>query len=45
MDAMMLFDTKLKVSIDLELHPYRPEDFTEDNPFVKEILQYGIRII
>lgn len=44
-DAMMLFDAKYKVSIDLELHPYRPEDFTEDNPFVKEILQEGIRII
>jgi uncharacterized protein len=44
-DAMMLFDTKLKVSIDLEIHPYRPEEFNEDNPFVKEILETGIRIV
>lgn len=44
-DAMKLFDTKLKISIDLELHPYRPEDFNTDNPFVSEILKHGIRIL
>jgi predicted nucleotidyltransferase len=35
----------IRSSIDLETHPFRPEDFTEDNPFVKEILAHGIRII
>lgn len=44
-DNQRLFNAKYKSSIDLETHPYRPEDFTEDNPFVKEILETGIRII
>ena len=35
----------LKTSIDLEIHPFRTEDFTEDNPFVKEILQTGLKLI
>ncbi len=28
----------------IEPHPFRSEDFTEDNPFVKEILSTGFRI-
>ncbi len=44
-DNIKLINAALKSSIDLETHPYRPEDFTEDNPFVKEILAHGIRII
>ena len=40
-----LKEAKLSVSYDLSPLPYRPEDFTEDNLFVKEILKYGIRII
>jgi predicted nucleotidyltransferase len=36
---------KLNISYDLETHPFRPEDFTEDNPFVKEILKNGIRVV
>jgi predicted nucleotidyltransferase len=44
-DNCKLSKSKIKASIDLETHPYRPEDFTEDNPFVKEILETGIRII
>ncbi|MFH1052315.1 MAG: nucleotidyltransferase domain-containing protein [bacterium] len=36
---------KLNTSYDLEIHPYRPEDFTEENPFVQEILSHGIRIV
>ena len=35
----------LKTSIDLEIHPYKTEDFTEDDPFVKEILQTGLKIV
>jgi uncharacterized protein len=29
---------------DIETHPFRPEDFTPNNPFVKEILKTGLRI-
>jgi len=35
----------LKTTTDLQIHPYRPEDFTEDDPFVAEILRTGIRIV
>ena len=35
----------LRTSIDLEVHPFKTEDFTEDNPFVKEILQTGLKLI
>lgn len=28
----------------IEPHPFRPEDFTQDNPLVREILATGIRI-
>jgi predicted nucleotidyltransferase len=28
----------------IEPHPFRTEDFTEDNPFVEEIINTGIRI-
>ena len=44
-DSQKLNNALLKTSIDLETHPYRPEDFTIDNPFVREILEYGIRIV
>ena len=35
----------LSISPDLEILPYRPEDFTPDDPFVKEILETGIPVI
>ena len=35
----------LSVSSDLEILPYRPEDFTPDDPFVKEIMETGVRIV
>jgi uncharacterized protein len=44
-DNIKLADATIRTSIDIETHPYRPEDFTEDNLFVKEILERGIRII
>ncbi|HEX9973407.1 MAG TPA: nucleotidyltransferase domain-containing protein [bacterium] len=28
----------------IEPHPFRTEDFTEDNPFVEEIISTGIKI-
>ncbi len=38
---------KLKViQIDsIEIHPYKPDEFTKWDPFVKEILKTGIRIL
>jgi predicted nucleotidyltransferase len=44
-DLDTLRDAKFAVNTDISPLPYRPEDFTEDNLFVKEILNYGIRII
>ena len=44
-DNQKIMRAKLNTSYDLEIHPYRPEDFTEDNPFVQEILSHGIRIV
>jgi len=35
----------LKVDTRLEAHPFRPEDFTLDNPFVEEIVETGVRIV
>jgi uncharacterized protein len=35
----------LSVSSDLEVLPYRPEDFTPDDPFVKEIIRTGVQIV
>lgn len=35
----------IRVSYDLEVHPFRTEDFNKDNPFVEEILATGIRIV
>jgi len=44
-DNLMLSKPVIKTNTDLETHPFRPEDFTEDNPFVQEILKHGIRIV
>ena len=35
----------LQTSTDLEIHPFKTDDFTEDNPFVKEIIRTGLKII
>ncbi len=35
----------LSVSSDLEILPYRPEDFTSDVPFVKKIMETGVKIV
>jgi uncharacterized protein len=34
----------LSISCDLEVLPYIPEDFTDDDPFVKEIIETGIEM-
>jgi uncharacterized protein len=35
----------LSTSIDLEVHPFNTQDFIDKNPFVREIIETGIRII
>ena len=35
----------LNISYDLDVLPYNTKDFTEDDPFVKEILETGVPII
>jgi uncharacterized protein len=35
----------LSVSSDIEVLPYCPKDFTKDDPFVKEIIDTGIKIV
>ena len=35
----------LSVSSVIEVLPYKPEDFTEEDPFVKEILETGVQIV
>jgi len=34
----------LPISSEHEVHPYTPEDFTEDDPFVKEIIETEIEL-
>jgi len=33
------------VDVRIEPHPFRPEDFTADNPWAAEILRGGIKIV
>jgi len=46
--GMPFYDSKklnpfvLKVDTRIELHPFRPEDFTEANDFIREIIKSGI---
>jgi predicted nucleotidyltransferase len=34
----------IKTDTRIEPHPFRPEDFTDENPFVKEILRQGVEL-
>jgi len=35
----------LSISSDLEIMPFHPKDFNKDNPFAKEIIESGIKIV
>lgn len=37
--------TTISVSSQLEVLPFKTSDFTDDDPFVKEILETGVRIV
>ena len=43
-DTTRLIPYILKVDTAIEVHPFRPEEFSTDNPFVQEILDTGIRV-
>ena len=43
-DRKRLLKYLVKTNTDVELHPFRSEDFTIDNPFVEEIIKTGRRI-
>ena len=44
-DTKRLIPYILKVDTAIEVHPFRPEDFTNANPFVQEILSTGLKIV
>ena len=44
-DIDMLRDAKFAINTDISPMPYRPEDFTPDDLFAREILKNGIRIV
>ena len=43
-DRDLIRKIKLTVSSSLEPIPYRPEDFTEEDPFVKKIIDTGMNL-
>lgn len=45
LDNQNLANAILNSSIDIQSHPYRPEDFNQDNPFIAEIMKHAIRIL
>lgn len=43
-DTELILNKTKNINRMIEPHPFRIEDFTEDNPFVKEIISTGLRI-
>ncbi len=44
-DSKMLFPFILQVDRSIEVHPFRPDDFSPKNPFVREIMDTGVKIV
>lgn len=44
-DSKRLFPYILQVDAAIEVHPFRTENFTRDNPFVEEILDTAVRVL
>lgn len=44
-DMLTLMRLRRKVDLRIEPHPFRSEDFTEDNPFVKSIKKDLLKIV
>ncbi|MDL2288464.1 nucleotidyltransferase domain-containing protein [Oscillospiraceae bacterium OttesenSCG-928-F05] len=43
-DTVSLMRIRRRIDLRIEPHPFLPSEFSEENPFVKEILDTGIRI-
>lgn len=43
-DRRKMYHAIIAVDTAIETHPFRPEDFNDSNPFVREILRTGVRI-
>jgi predicted nucleotidyltransferase len=43
-DRKKLLKYLVKINTDIELHTFKTEDFTTDDPFVAEIIKTGIKI-
>jgi len=43
-DRQKIRSITLSISSDIQVLPYRPEDFVSDDPFVREIIETGIRL-
>ena len=43
-DNKKFFPYILQVDTAIEVHTFRPEDFSSNNPFVKEIKRTGVRV-
>ncbi len=44
-DRCRLMHLRWDVDVRIEPHPFRPEDFVDDDPLASEIMRTGIRII
>ena len=44
-DGVLLMRCRRNVDLRIEPHPFRPEEFTPDNPWVAEILRSGVKIV
>ncbi|MCD6584907.1 MAG: nucleotidyltransferase domain-containing protein [Desulfobacteraceae bacterium] len=44
-DRKKIRQYKFEVSADIEPLPYTPDDFSKNDPFVKKILQTGVKIV
>lgn len=42
-DRKRLAKYLIKTNSEIELHPFKTDDFTDDDPFVAEIIKSGIR--
>lgn len=44
-DQVLLMEYRWDVDLRIEPHPFRPEDFTPENPWAAQIMATGIRIV
>jgi len=45
LDSVELGKYVIKSSVDIEVHPFSTENFTEEDPFISEIIRTGIKIV